>query len=28
MKLIVVTTCATPEEQADAYQRISAICGS
>lgn len=26
MKLIVVTYCATPEEQADAYQRIHAIC--
>jgi len=26
MKLIVVTTCATPEEQADAYQRIHEIC--
>lgn len=28
LKLIVVTYCATPEEQADAYQRIHAICGS
>lgn len=28
LKLIVVTYCATPEEQADAYQRIHALCGA
>jgi hypothetical protein len=28
MKLIVVTYCTTPEEQADAYQRIHAISGA
>jgi len=26
MKLIVVTYCATPEEQREAYQRIHALC--
>jgi hypothetical protein len=28
LKLIVVTYCATPEEQREAYQRIHAICGA
>ena len=26
MKLIVVTYCPTPEEQAEAYRRIHAVC--